>query len=161
TDSKVGKTAIALALMATLRQRGLTVQPFKVGPDFIDPGHHTAVCGRISRNLDNWMLADETVLSIFHRACEGADVAVIEGVMGLFDGKGLEDSRGSTADIGRLLSAPVILVVDAASIAASIAAVVRGFSEFDSQIQVAGVICNRVAGLRHYRYLEYAIRRNT
>jgi cobyrinic acid a,c-diamide synthase len=161
THSKAGKTTIALALMSALRQRGLTVQPFKVGPDFIDPGHHTAVCGRISRNLDNWMLSDETVLSIFHRACEGSDVAVIEGGMGLFDGKGPEDSRGSTADIARLLSAPVILVVDAASIAASIAAVVRGFSEFDSRVQVAGVICNRVAGKRHYQYLESAIRKNT
>ena len=128
THSKVGKTTIALALMATLRQRGLTAQPFKVGPDFIDPDHHTAVCGRISRNLDNWMLSDETVRVIFHRACAGADVAVIEGVMGLFDGKSPEDSRGSTADIARLLSAPIILVVDASSVAASIAAVVRGQS---------------------------------
>src|SRR5690242_18352555 len=131
THSKVGKTTIALALMSALRQRGLTVQPFKVGPDFIDPGHHTAVCGRISRNLDNWMLSDETVLSIFDRACAGADITVIEGVMGLFDGAGPEDSRGSTADIARLLAAPVILVMDASSIAASIAAIVRGFSEFD------------------------------
>ena len=131
THSKVGKTTIALALMAALRQRGLTVQPFKVGPDFIDLGHHTAVCGRISRNLDNWMLSDEAVLSIFHRASTVADVAVIEGVMGLFDGEGPDDTRGSTADIARLLSVPVILVVDASSVAASIAAVVRGFSEFD------------------------------
>src|SRR5437016_10666138 len=161
THSQVGKTTIALALMATLRQRGLTVQPFKVGPDFIDPGHHTAVCGRISRNLDNWMLSDEAVLSIFHRASTVADVAVIEGVMGLFDGKGPEDTRGSTADIARLLSAPIILVVDASSIAASIAAIVRGFSEFDSRVPIAGVICNRVAGPRHYQYLASAIRQHT
>jgi cobyrinic acid a,c-diamide synthase len=161
THSKVGKTTIALALMAALRGRGLTVQPFKVGPDFIDPGHHTAICARISRNLDNWMLSDETVLSIFHRACAGADVAVIEGVMGLFDGKGPEDSRGSTAEIARLLRAPVILVVDASSIAASIAAIVRGFSDFDSRVHVAGVICNRVAGKRHYQYLQAAIRKHT
>jgi cobyrinic acid a,c-diamide synthase len=161
THSKVGKTTITLALMAALRQRGLTVQPFKVGPDFIDPGHHTAVCGRVSRNLDNWMLSDETVLSIFRRACAGADVAVIEGVMGLFDGKGPEDPRGSTAGIARLLSAPVILVVDAASIATSIAAVIRGFCEFDPGVHIAGVICNRVAGKRHYQYLESAIRKYT
>jgi cobyrinic acid a,c-diamide synthase len=161
THSKVGKTTVALALMAALHQRGLRVQPFKVGPDFIDPGHHSAVCGRISRNLDNWMLSDETVISIFHRACQGADVAIIEGVMGLFDGKGTDDTRGSTADISRLLSAPVILVVDAASIATSIAAVVRGFIEFDSRVQVAGVICNRVSGPRHYRHLESAVRRHT
>jgi cobyrinic acid a,c-diamide synthase len=161
THSHVGKTTVALALMAALRQRGLTVQPFKVGPDFIDPGHHLAVCGRTSRNLDNWMLRDETVLSIFHRACAGADVAVIEGVMGLFDGKSPEDTRGSTADIARLLGAPVVLVADASSIASSIAAVVRGFSEFDSRIQVAGVICNRVASERHYRILESALKRYT
>src|SRR6266849_6397793 len=161
THSKVGKTTIALALMAMLRQRGLTVQPFKVGPDFIDPDHHTAVCGRISRNLDNWMLSDETVRVIFHRACAGADVAVIEGVMGLFDGKSPEDSRGSTADIARLLSAPIILVVDASSVAVSIAAIVRGFSEFDARVPIAGVICNRVAGPRHYRYLQSAIRQHT
>jgi cobyrinic acid a,c-diamide synthase len=161
THSKVGKTTIALALMTALRQRGLIVQPFKVGPDFIDPGHQTAVCGRISRNLDNWMLSDEAVLSIFHRASAEADFAVIEGGMGLFDGKGPEDSRGSTADIARLLSAPVILVVDASSVAASIAAVVRGFSEFDEQVRVAGVICNRVAGQRHYNSLQSAIRKHT
>jgi cobyrinic acid a,c-diamide synthase len=161
THSKVGKTTIALALMAALRQRGLTVQPFKVGPDFIDPGHHTAVCGRISRNLDNWMLSDEAVLSIFHRASAGSDIAIIEGVMGLFDGKGPEDSRGSTADIARLLSAPVILVVDASSVAASIAAIIRGFSEFDDRVRVAGVICNRVAGQRHYNSLQSAIRNHT
>jgi cobyrinic acid a,c-diamide synthase len=107
------------------------------------------------------MLSDETVLSIFHRACTGADVAVIEGVMGLFDGKGPEDSRGSTADIAQLLTAPVVLVVDASSIAASIAAIVRGFSEFDSRVQIAGVICNRVAGKRHYQCLQSAIRQHT
>lgn len=161
THSGVGKTTVALALMAALRRRGLAVQPFKVGPDFIDPGHHTAVCGRVCRNLDTWILTESTVRSIFHRAAAGADVAIIEGVMGLFDGRGPDDPRGSTADVTRLLSAPVVLVVDASAVAGSIAAVVKGFREFDPRVDVCGVICNRVAGAHHYAYLEPALRRHT
>ncbi|HLJ93584.1 MAG TPA: cobyrinate a,c-diamide synthase [Gemmataceae bacterium] len=161
THSGVGKTTVALALMAALRQRGFTVQPFKVGPDFIDPGHHTAVCGRQSRNLDTWMLSEARVAATFVAAVQGADIAVIEGVMGLFDGRGPDDRRGSTADVARLLDTPVILIVDAVAVAGSVAAIVKGFREFDPAVRVAGVICNRVAGPRHYEYLEPAIRRHT
>jgi cobyrinic acid a,c-diamide synthase len=161
THSGVGKTTVALALMATLRQRGLTVQPFKVGPDFIDPGHHTVVCGRTSRNLDTWMLNEADVVATFDRANGDADCSVIEGVMGLFDGRGPDDLRGSTADVARLIGVPVVLVVDASALAGSVAALVKGFATFHPEVCVAGVICNRVAGPRHYDYLDTAVRRYT
>jgi cobyrinic acid a,c-diamide synthase len=161
THSGAGKTTVALAVMAALRRRGLRVQPFKVGPDFIDPGHHAAACGRVAYNLDTWMLPDAAVRSLLDRATADADCAVIEGVMGLFDGRGGDDPRGSTADVARQFSCPVVLVVDAAGMAASVAAVVKGFAELDPAVRVAGVICNRVAGPGHYAYLEPAIRRHT
>ncbi len=161
THSGAGKTTVSLALMAALRERGLTVQPFKVGPDFIDPGHHTHLCGRVSRNLDTWMLSEAAVRATFEHAAESADVVVIEGVMGLFDGRSPDDLRGSTASVAKLLSVPVVLVVDAGAMAGSVAALVKGFAEFDPTVRVAGVICNRVAGLSHYGYLEPAIRRYT
>jgi len=161
SHSGAGKTTVALALMAALTQRGLKVQPFKVGPDFIDPGHHTAVCGRVSRNLDTWMLPEAVVCATFDHASQDCDVAVIEGVMGLFDGRGPDDLRGSTADIARLLEVPVVLVVDAGAMAGSIAALVKGFAEFDPGVRIVGVVCNRVAGPRHYEYLETALLRHT
>jgi cobyrinic acid a,c-diamide synthase len=161
THSGVGKTTVSLALMAALRQRGLVVQPFKVGPDFIDPGHHTAVCGRVSRNLDTWMLSESAVRQTFSSAASAAQVAVVEGVMGLFDGKGPADLRGSTAHLASLLDLPVVLVVDAGGMAGSVAALVKGYAEFQPGVRVAGVICNRVAGPKHYAYLEPAIRQHT
>lgn len=161
THSGVGKTTAVLALMAALRRRGHTVQPFKVGPDFIDPGHHAAVAGRCSRTLDTWMLDEAALGAVLCRALAGADVGVIEGVMGLFDGRSPHDPRGSTAHLAGLLGLPVLLVVDASAMAGSVAALVQGFATFDPAVPVAAVLCNRVAGPRHYALLEAALRQHT
>jgi cobyrinic acid a,c-diamide synthase len=157
TASGVGKTTVALAIMASLRRRGLAVQPFKCGPDFLDTGHHTRICGRKARNLDTWMLDEKANHSVLQDAARGADVLVAEGMMGLFDGKSGNTEAGSTAEIAKLLKLPVVLVVDAAKTARSIAAVVLGFEMFDPQLQLAGVILNRVATERHYEMLRVAI----
>jgi len=155
--SGVGKTTITLALMAALRGRGLAVQPFKCGPDFIDAGHHSRACGRPSRNLDGWMLSADRNFDIFHRSAAGADVCIVEGVMGLFDGVDGKSEVGSTAEMARLLDLPVVLVVDASSIARSVAALVRGFETFDPKVRISGVIFNRVAGATHYGLLRDAV----
>src|SRR5437867_10780609 len=139
-----GKTTVTLGLLLALRERGLSVQPFKVGPDFIDPSLHSQICDRTSRNLDTWMGNDVTVQEIFSRAAAGADICVIEGVMGLFDGYGPDDDRGSTAHVARLLAAPVVLVIDAQRMATSAAAVALGCRDFDKALTLAGVIFNNV-----------------
>jgi cobyrinic acid a,c-diamide synthase len=155
--SGVGKTTVALAIMAGLRRRGLAVQPFKCGPDFLDTGHHTRICGRKARNLDTWMLSEEANQCVLQNAASGADVLVAEGMMGLFDGKSGNTETGSTAEIAKLLKLPVVLVVDASKTARSIAAVVLGFEMFDPELRLAGVILNRVATERHYDMLRAAI----
>jgi cobyrinic acid a,c-diamide synthase len=157
THSGVGKTTVATGIMAALRQRGLRVQAFKVGPDFIDPTFHHAATGRPSRNLDSWMLSRETNLNIFARATADADVAVIEGVMGLFDGKGGQSLAGTTAEIALWLDATVVLVLDAAAMAGSAAAVVHGFDTLLPQLQVSAVICNNVGSAAHYACLRDAM----
>jgi cobyrinic acid a,c-diamide synthase len=155
--SGCGKTTVTLGLLAALRRRGLKVAPFKVGPDYIDPGHHAAVCGRTSRNLDGWMCGEEEVRTSFARGCQGADAAVIEGVMGLFDGAAGENDEGSSAEIARWLDAAIVLVVDARSQARSIAAVVKGFVDFDPRLRFAGVVLNRVGSERHEELLRAAL----
>jgi cobyrinic acid a,c-diamide synthase len=157
TASGVGKTTVALAIIASLRSRGLTVQPFKCGPDFIDGGHLAVAASRSSRNLDTWMLGIEANREIFSRASASCDIAVVEGMMGLFDGVAGNTEEGSTAEIAKLFELPIVLVVDAGNSARSIAAVIRGFETFDSKLRFAGIVLNRVAGDAHFRMLEAAI----
>jgi cobyrinic acid a,c-diamide synthase len=157
TQSGVGKTTIAVGLMAALRARGLTVQPFKVGPDYIDPSHHSLAAERTSRNLDTWMMPPERTLALFHKSAQGADVALVEGVMGLYDGHGYDEETGSTAQLAKLLQAPILLVMDVAKMARSAAALATGFQKFDSEAPLAGFILNRVGSEKHGRGLAGAI----
>ncbi len=160
THSGVGKTTIATALMAALSRRGLRVQAFKVGPDFIDPSFHRYATRRLSRNLDGWMLSRESNAAIFTRSCRDADIAVVEGVMGLFDGRDTLSENGSTAEMAKWLGAEVALVVDAAAMARSAGALVHGFETFDPAVRLTGVIFNRVAGEGHYAFLRDAVLRH-
>jgi cobyrinic acid a,c-diamide synthase len=148
-QSGAGKTTATMALVAGLRARGLTVQPFKVGPDYLDPSLLTWAAGRPCRNLDTWMVPAPHLLELFHRACRGADIAVVEGVMGLFDGRSGAGDEASTADVARLLRAPVLLLLDAAAASRTVGAVALGLSRADPRLRVAGAILNRVAGDRH------------
>lgn len=143
--------------MAALTARGYTVAPFKVGPDFIDPGHHSRVTGRASRNLDGWMLSRSTNLGAFARHTSGADIAVVEGVMGLFDGYDGRSEAGSTAQMAKWLGLPVMLVVGARSMARSAAALVQGFERFDGGVSFAGVLFNHLGSHRHLNYLKEAM----
>jgi cobyrinic acid a,c-diamide synthase len=157
TRSGAGKTTVTLGLMAALRRRGLQVAPFKVGPDFIDPGHHRRITGCPSRNLDGWMLSRQVNRDTFQRHAAGCDVAVIEGVMGLFDGFSGTSEDGSTAQMAKWLGIPVLVVVDAASMARSAAALVMGFEAFDPQLCFAGVLFNRIGSKRHLATLQEAL----
>lgn len=152
THSGCGKTTLTLGVMAALARRGLAVQPFKCGPDFIDPSLHRMVTGRVSRNLDVRMCGQAFVRSTFARHAPADGIAVVEGVMGLFDG-----GEGSAATLAKTLDLPVILVVDVRSAAESVAAVVHGFATLDPSIRLAGVICNRIGSDKHRRMVEEAI----
>jgi cobyrinic acid a,c-diamide synthase len=157
THSGAGKTTVSIGLMAALSKRGLRLQPFKAGPDYIDPTFHHAVSGRISRNLDPWMTSEAWVKHVFLHAARDADISVIEGVMGFYDGHDGQRHVASTAHIAKLLKAPVLLVVDVHAMAASAAAIVYGFQRLDEDVNVAGVILNRVAGARHFQMVKEAI----
>jgi cobyrinic acid a,c-diamide synthase len=156
THSGAGKTTVATGLLAALRAAGHRPAGAKVGPDFIDPGYHSLACGRPPRNLDAWLCGVDAVGPLAARAAAGADVLVVEGVMGLFDGAA-DGTPSSTADIARRLDAPVVLVVDAASLSSSVAAVVHGFTTIDPTLRVGGVVLNRVASEAHRQLLLDAL----
>jgi cobyrinic acid a,c-diamide synthase len=157
THSGCGKTLVSLAIMAALRARGMSVAPFKVGPDFIDPTLHAAVCGRASHNLDPWMCGPEACRGILLRHARGCAVAVVEGVMGLFDGVSGASDEGSTAALARLLGLPVALVLDARSMARSVAALALGYTAYDPALPIAGLILNRVGSPNHADLLREAL----
>jgi cobyrinic acid a,c-diamide synthase len=155
-SSGVGKTTVATGLLAALTRRGVRAAGAKVGPDFIDPSYHALACGRPPRNLDPWLCGTDAIAPLAGRAADGADVLVVEGVMGLFDGA-TDNTPSSTADVAALLDAPVLLVVDASSMSASVAAMVRGYRDHDPRLHVAGVVLNQVGSPGHEALLREAL----
>jgi cobyrinic acid a,c-diamide synthase len=149
-----GKTIITLGLCNLLTQRGLLIQPFKKGPDYIDPSWLTIAAGRSCRNLDLFLVPKEKLIQTFEQACEKADLAIVEGAMGLYDGL---DTQGTTAEIARLLDIPVVLVVNTSRMTSSIAAMVMGYQHFQPEINIAGVLLNYVSGVRHENKLRNAV----
>ncbi|MGW5457754.1 cobyrinate a,c-diamide synthase [Streptomyces sp. NPDC003996] len=156
-SSGSGKTTVATGLMAAFAARGLAVSPHKVGPDYIDPGYHALATGRAGRNLDAYLCGPELVAPLFLHGARGCDIAVVEGVMGLYDGAAGEGELASTAHVAKLLRAPVVLVVDASSQSRSVAALVHGFASWDPEVRVGGVILNKVASDRHEELLREAL----
>ncbi|MET7571601.1 cobyrinate a,c-diamide synthase [Streptomyces sp. NPDC005492] len=152
-----GKTTVATGLMAAFAARGLAVSPHKVGPDYIDPGYHALATGRVGRNLDAYLCGPELVGPLFAHGARGRDLAVVEGVMGMYDGAAGEGELASTAHVAKLLRAPVVLVVDASSQSRSVAALVHGFASWDPEVRVGGVILNKVASDRHESLLREAL----
>jgi cobyrinic acid a,c-diamide synthase len=160
-SSSVGKTTLTMAFITHLRTRGIQVQPFKVGPDYIDPSHLALAADQPCYNLDTWMMPPSRMLDVFCMAAASAEVAVIEGMMGLYDGHSSTSDVGSTAEVAKLLQAPVVLVIDASAMARSAAAMVLGFQQLDPEIRIAGVIANHVGGAGHAHLLQEAIEAET
>ncbi|PWI20886.1 cobyrinic acid a,c-diamide synthase [Streptomyces sp. Act143] len=156
-SSGSGKTTVATGLMAAFAARGLAVSPHKVGPDYIDPGYHSLATGRLGRNLDAYLCGPELIGPLFAHGSRGCDIAVVEGVMGMYDGAAGEGELASTAHVAKLLRAPVVLVVDASSQSRSVAALVHGFASWDPEVRVGGVILNKVASDRHEELLREAL----
>jgi cobyrinic acid a,c-diamide synthase len=157
TRSGDGKTTVATGLMAALRAAGLRVSGHKVGPDYIDPSYHAAATGRVGRNLDPWLTSEGLIAPLFLHGGQGADISVIEGVMGLFDGAVGRGDFASTAHVARLLEAPIVLVVSAGGAGRSIAATVAGFKNYDRRVCLAGVVLNQVSSPRHEQILREAL----
>jgi cobyrinic acid a,c-diamide synthase len=155
TNSGVGKTTIVTGILAVLKQKGLTVQSYKVGPDYIDPGYHQLASGKVAHNLDTWLVPTDKLIPIFAKTALGNDVAIIEGVMGLYDGG--RTGVSSTAAIAKLLKAPVILVIDAKSVGESAAAIALGFKMYDQEVNLAGVIINRLGSRNHQNMICEAL----
>ncbi len=151
--SGVGKSTITVGVLLALRKRGMDPQPFKTGPDFLDPMHHSIILDRRSKNLDTWMFGD-AVQHLFHRSASSADISVIEGVMGFYDGVDGKNEAGSTAHLSKVLKAPVVLVIDARALSRSAGAVAMGFKDYDKAVNIAGVIFNNTGGKRHLQMLE-------
>ena len=159
TTSGVGKTTVSLAIMHAFKnKKGLTVQPFKIGPDFIDPSYHKIITGKESRTLDAWFMGKDGIISTVEDVTKDVDIGVIEGVMGLFDGMSGRNDFASTAYVAKILNAPIILVVDAAKAARSIAAMIFGYLNFDKKLKIIGIILNNVSGPKHEKYLIEACR---
>ncbi|MEU0458135.1 cobyrinate a,c-diamide synthase [Streptomyces sp. NPDC006129] len=156
-SSGSGKTTVATGLMAAFAARGLAVSPHKVGPDYIDPGYHALATGRVGRNLDAYLCGPDLIGPLFLHGARGCDIAVVEGVMGLYDGAAGEGELASTAQVAKLLRAPVVLVVDASSQSRSVAALVHGFASWDPEVRVGGVILNKVGSDRHEELLREAL----
>lgn len=157
THSGVGKTTIVTGLLAALKQQGLTVQSYKVGPDYIDPGYHQLASGKVAHNLDTWLLPTEKIVPIFTKTAVGNDIVIVEGVMGLYDGG--REGVSSTAAIAKLLKAPVVLVIDAKSMGESAAAIALGFKMYDPEVNVVGVIINRLGSKNHEKMVTEALER--
>lgn len=160
TSSGSGKTTISIGIMAALKKRGIKVAPFKVGPDYIDPGFHKFVTETPSSNLDGWMLTEETVSYLFQRNMTGKDIAIVEGVMGLYDGYGTEKDQGSTAHIAKILRAPTILIIDGKAMSSSAAALALGYKLYDEKLDIKGIIVNKVSGKAHYEIIKKVIERD-
>ncbi len=161
TGSGTGKTTITMGIILALKKRGLKIQPYKSGPDYIDPGFHSFASGNNCRNLDSMLLSESKIKELYLKHSRGSDISLIEGVMGLFDGAFSEKERGSTAHLSRILKLPVIVVINAKAMAQSAGAIALGFKEFDRDVRIAGFILNRIGSKRHYKIVRDSIEKAT